>query len=67
MVIGDFLPSSFGEVFALPGYKYTVFVRIDDFTPELLENVSSGGCGGDYCRGADQRYMENLDEYIREN
>ena len=47
-------------------YKYTVFVRIDDFTPELLEKYHPEDVVVITVE-RDQRYMENLDEYIREN
>ncbi len=65
MVIGDSFRLRL-EKFLPYRYKYTVFVRIDDFTPELLEKYHPEDVVVITVE-RDQRYMENLDEYIREN
>ena len=65
MVIGDSFRLRL-EKFLPYRYKYTVFVRIDDFTPELLEKYHPEDVVVITVE-RDQRYMENLDEYIGEN
>lgn len=44
-------------------YDHTVFVRIDDFTPELLEEYAPQDVAVITVE-RNQKYMENLDEYL---
>ena len=62
MVIGDSFRLRL-EKYMPYRYKKAVFVRIDDFTPELLEKYEPDDVVLITVE-RDQRYMENLDSYI---
>lgn len=62
MVIGDSFRLRL-EKYMPYRYRKTVFVRIDDFTPDLLEKYTPDDVVMITVE-RDQRYMENLDNYI---
>ena len=64
LVIGDSFRLRL-EKFLPYRYSWAVFVRIDDFTPELLEKYKPDDVVVITVE-RDQRYMENLDQYICE-
>ena len=64
LVIGDSFRLRL-EKFLPYRYQNAVFVRIDDFTPELLEEYKPDDVVVITVE-RDQRYMENLGEYICE-
>ena len=64
LVIGDSFRLRL-EKFLPYRYSWAVFVRIDDFTPELLEKYKPDDVVVITVE-RNQRYMENLDQYICE-